>query len=107
MRSHRLDRLTRLTQGAALVGLGVFAAGCNNEPKHTNAPDPNGSHEPIHVNATAEPTAPPSASAPIAVNATAPPASASAPPATSGSVKPPTKPPIINAPPNLPPRTNG
>lgn len=113
MRSHRLDRLTRLTHGAALVGLGAFAAACNNEPKHTNAPDPNGSHEPIHVNATADPTPPPStsATAPIAVNATAPPASASAPPqtppATSGSVKPSLTPHINAPPPGLPTRTNG
>lgn len=108
MRSHRLDRLARLTQGAALVGLGVFAAGCNNEPKHTNAPDPNATGEPIHINATATPQPSASVTAPTAVDTTAPPTpSASAPPATSGSAKPPSLTPHINAPPNRPPHTNG
>jgi len=106
MRRHRLDRLSRLTQGAALVGLGTLAAACDNSPKYVNSTPPT---EPIHVNATAEPTASDSASAPVAV---APPPSASAAPSASSSGRiiinapPPSVPPHVNSPPK-PPRTNG
>lgn len=37
MRSHRLDRLARLTQGIALVGLGISEAACGGEPR-VNSP---------------------------------------------------------------------
>ena len=64
MRKKQLDRLSKLTTGAALLGASVFASACNNEPHAVNGPDPRGT-EPIHVNATATPTTvetPPSAS---------------------------------------------
>jgi hypothetical protein len=48
MRSHRLARLARLTQGAALVGAGLFDSGCKKEQV-----------EPPHINATATPTTEP------------------------------------------------
>jgi hypothetical protein len=38
MHSHRLRRLTRLTQGVALIGLGLGKVGCATEPPHVNAP---------------------------------------------------------------------
>jgi hypothetical protein len=47
MRPHRLDRLARLTQGIALVGLGISEAACGGEPR-VNAPHPD---EQPHVNA--------------------------------------------------------
>jgi len=116
MRRHRLDRLTRLTQGAALVGLGTLAAACNDTPKYVNSPEPQPT-EPIHVNATAEPT--PSATAP-AVDAAAAQASASAAPSAAPSASwgkptinappkpPPSMVPHMNSPPIIkPPRTNG
>lgn len=108
MRRHRLDRLTRLTQGAALLGLGTLAAACNDTPKYVNSPEPVSS-DPPHVNATATPT--PSASVPFGVNATAPPPSASAAPSATPSATA-TGRIIINAPPQVPPppkppRTNG
>lgn len=71
MRRHRLDRLTKLAQGAAMISFGVIAAGCEKtggakpeEPIHTNA-----TAEPPHVNATATPM--PSA-APSAAPSTTP-----------------------------------
>jgi hypothetical protein len=112
MRRHRLDRLTRLTQGATLVtlgvGLGALAAGCNNEPKAVNSPDPK---EPIHVNATADPPASGSA-APTTMNAPDPTPTTTATPtatATATTTQAPTasasarthRPPTINAPPHV------
>lgn len=38
MRSHRLDRLAKLTQGVALVGLGLTEAACGGEPRVNSAP---------------------------------------------------------------------
>ena len=38
MPSRRLQRLAALTQGLALVGLGVSASACNNDPPHVNSP---------------------------------------------------------------------
>jgi hypothetical protein len=66
MRHHRLDRLARLTQGAALVGVGLFDVACNKEPVKPEEP---------HINATAMPM--PSESAPLpSMNATATPPAA-------------------------------
>jgi len=63
MNRHRLERLARLTTGAALIGASALV-GCNNDPKAINAPDPqphpNATAQPEpthHVNATAEPAA--------------------------------------------------
>lgn len=50
MRPHRLGRLTLLTQGLALVGLGAFAPACQKEPSMVNGPDPN-----LHINAPPTP----------------------------------------------------
>jgi hypothetical protein len=46
MRPHRLDRLARLTQGAALVGIGLFDAACGKEPKPDYRPVPNATATP-------------------------------------------------------------
>lgn len=63
MHTHRLNRLAKLTRGVALVGVGATFA-CHDQPATMNGPDPNPTHEPIHVNAPApQPSAPPSASA--------------------------------------------
>jgi hypothetical protein len=66
MRSHRLNRLTLLTQGIALVGFGMSELACGNKPT-VNGPAPEEPHinapptpEPAHVNAM--PTPGPSAS---------------------------------------------
>jgi len=84
MRPHRLHRLTLLTRGVALLGLGAPAAAC-----HKAATD--GGNEPIHINApftpppadAADPAAPSSstaaAGAPDAGDAPAASAAASAP----------------------------
>lgn len=59
MRSHRLSRLTKLTQGAALVSVGLgFGTACK-DPPHTNASDPGKPH----VNAPPTPI-PPTSNAP-------------------------------------------
>lgn len=85
MHDHRFKRLARLTQGVALLGLGV-TAGCHKDPPplqpddpHINAPpDPPASAsaptppkvEDIHVNSPpTPPSAAPSASAPVAPSA--------------------------------------
>jgi len=83
MHKHRLDKLAKLTKGAALVGIGAVF-GCRSESHTMNAPehvDP--TYEPVHTNAPYEP--PPSASA-------------------SGVLSPPrpTNMPHINAPPRRP-----
>ena len=103
MRRHRLDRLSKLTQGAALVSLGALAAcNSNGDTKQVNAPAAQPT-EPIHVNATPTPSASatPSAAAsaaptvaPPTINATAAPEK----PAPSASVARPHLP-RINAPP--------
>lgn len=53
MRRHRLDRLQKLAQGAAVISMGVMSGvgtgGCQDKA----APKP---QEPIHTNATATPT---------------------------------------------------
>lgn len=80
MRRHRLARLSKLTQGAALVSVGTLVAcNTNGDTKHVNAPAPT---EPIHVNATAEP-APSASAAPSAAAATSGAQTATQPPATS------------------------
>jgi hypothetical protein len=107
MRRHRLDRLTRLTQGAALVGFGTLAAACNDTPKSVNSPEPQPT-EPIHVNATAEPTA---SATPTPSASAAPSAAPSAwwgkPTINAPPKPPPSMLPHMNSPPNMPPRTNG
>lgn len=71
MRSHRLSRLALLTQGVALVGLGLSELACSkdpppvtsgSEPPHMNAP-PESPPPPKHVNAPETP--PPDASTPL------------------------------------------
>jgi hypothetical protein len=52
MKRHRLEKLTRLTKGAALVSVGALSFACNDTSKTVNSPP----QEPIHVNATATPT---------------------------------------------------
>lgn len=100
MRKHRLERLRRLTQGAALVG---FAAGAGGAAC-TKDPPP---HEPVHVNSppSPDPSGQPSATASQTSTAVASaPASASA----SASEVPGPGPigPIVNSPPLTPPKTN-
>jgi hypothetical protein len=53
MVSHRLSRLTLLTQGAALVGLGLSHLACGNDPPVASPTNP--VNEPTHVNAPAPP----------------------------------------------------
>ena len=81
MRSHRLNRLTLLTQGIALIGFGMSELACGNaSPPIVNGPAP----EAPHVNAPPAPTEPAHVNAPPT---TAPSGSASA---TPLSPKPPT-----------------
>ena len=102
MRSHRLNRLALLTQGAALVGLGLSQLACGKD-----AAPPN---EPIHVNATATSASASASAAPAPSEGTpkrvnAPPpdtspsasASASAKPSPSAGL-PPRSPVIMNSP---------
>jgi hypothetical protein len=104
MRRHRLARLSKLTQGAALVSVGALVAcNTNGDTKHVNAPAPT---EPIHVNATAEPAPTPSA-APSAAPSANPAASAPAQPSATTATAPTAsstahpKLPRINAPPHF------
>ncbi len=70
MHKHRLDRLARLTKGAALVSIGAVSLACNDTAKMVNnAP------EPVHINSPAPP---------MALDA-APPTSASATADTTGA----------------------
>ena len=100
---HRLERLARLTRGAALIGLGTFAACKNADPKEPIKTDPaTTASEPKHINVPPDPTLTPSATAtqPVPVD-TLPHINATATPPSSS-----TKPPHINAPPihiNAPP----
>lgn len=88
MRRHRLDRLSKLARGAAVISLGMAAAACDKE----GAPKP---QEPIHTNATAEPPH---------VNATATPQPSVAPPvAPPATLNPSSVPHTVNAPPQLQP----
>jgi hypothetical protein len=83
MRNHRLNRLALLTQGVALVGIGMSALAACNDPPHVNSPPPDRPNinsppqqplpsaapvEPDHVNgpATPPPTASGSASSAVA-----------------------------------------
>lgn len=110
MGKRRLDRLARLTQGAALVGIGLLA-GCKDEPTHMNtvAPEPEGgatTSQTRTMNATATPPSA-TASASAAPSASAA-TSASAAPSTVKSTTPPaptkTSPPHVNALPNFDPK---
>ncbi|HSO40101.1 MAG TPA: hypothetical protein VLT33_46555 [Labilithrix sp.] len=93
MRAHRLGRLTSLTQGAALVGLGLVQAACGKDA----APPA----EPIHINSPPQPA--PDAAAPVAVVEPAPSASASSASSASSAGHGLTRP-MLNAPPKkLPP----
>ena len=83
MRRHRLDRLSKLAQGAAVISMGVLTAGCDK----TGGAKP---EEPIHTNATAEPPH---------VNATATPMPSAAPSATPAVLNPSSVPHTVNAPP--------
>ncbi len=93
MRRHRLDRLSKLAQGAAVISMGVLTAACDK----AGAPKP---EEPIHTNATAEPPH---------VNATAMPtpsaAPSAAPAATPVTLNPSSVPHTVNAPPQQMPPT--
>src|SRR6478672_7475920 len=40
MRSHRLQRLTQLTRGVALIGIGLSAEACASDPPNVNGPSP-------------------------------------------------------------------
>ena len=71
MIDHRKSRLSLLTKGAALVGLGMAAA-CAKEPGPVNGPDPNA----IRIGATAEPAAADAATAPAIAPTNSPAASA-------------------------------
>jgi hypothetical protein len=62
MRHHRLERLARLTQGAALVGASLFDVACGKEPVKPEEP---------HINSPPNPT--PTESVPLGMNATATP----------------------------------
>ncbi len=86
MRRHRLDRLSTLVRGAAVLSLGMAAAACDKE----GAPKP---EEPIHTNATAEPPH-------VKETPTATPQPSVAPPAT---LNPSSMPHTVNAPPQLQP----
>lgn len=117
MRSHRLDRLARLTQGVALVGLGITGVACGGEPR-VNSPHPD---EKPHINAPPEGLGGiPGASdaggattpAPVGsadpgkaptVNSPPPSPSASASAAPSAGTVGPGKPPLLNSPPPKPP----
>jgi hypothetical protein len=101
MRSHRLSRLTLLTQGIALIGFGMSELACAKDQPNVNGPNP----EPLHINAPPTPTASDSAVVPTPdnmphMNATAtPPASASAAPSSSTTAPPvPSPPRHTNAP---------
>jgi hypothetical protein len=95
MRNHRLHRLALLTQGVALVGLGMSQLACGKD----GAPP----GEPIHVNSPAPtPPTPPTPPAPVAE----PKAPEPIPSATAQAVAPtapPTTMPHMNAPPKKPP----
>jgi hypothetical protein len=84
MRHHRLDRLARLTQGAALVGMGLFDVACNKEPVKPEEP---------HINSPPQPDPTPSN---IGINATATPPPADTPDA-GGAAPPPSMRHTINA----------
>lgn len=81
MRRHRLHRLTLLTQGVALVGLGLAEGACHKDPPPLQPDEP-------HINAPPDPTvsAPtPPPSVPVHVNAPAPTTPPSAAPLASGA----------------------
>jgi hypothetical protein len=98
MREHRLGRLASLTQGAALVGLGLVQTGCGKD----GAPPT----EPPHVNAPPQPTmvvaAPDAGPLPPPTTNDAPPTTNAAP--TIGAVDAGAPRPTLNAPPKkIPP----
>ena len=71
MIDHRKSRLSLLTKGAALVGIGMAAA-CAKEPGPVNGPDPNA----VRMGATAEPAAADAATSPAIAPTNSPAASA-------------------------------
>lgn len=108
MRPHRLNRLARLTRGAALVGLGLAAPACGKDPATPGeGPYINSPPEPkAHINA---PETPPSAApvasetptppAPVHVNATPTPTpTTSSPPAGTATPDGPKAPKHVNSP---------
>jgi len=90
MHRHRLDKLARLTQGVALVGLGTVASCKTHSIDNLNGPDPT----PPHINAPA----PPGSSSPGAGDGApaAPPPSDAPTPSASATMRH-----TINAPPRL------
>jgi hypothetical protein len=81
MHRHRLERLARLTRGAALVSASALAA-CRDAPNNMNGPDPT-----PHINATADPT--PSTTASAAVSTNVEPSATAIPSATMTATPPP------------------
>src|SRR5690348_3658876 len=64
MRHHRLNRLALLTQGAALVGLGISQLGCGKDAAPpTERPHINSPPEPVPADAASPPPPTPTASA--------------------------------------------
>ena len=101
MRSHRLSRLTLLTQGIALIGFGMSELACAKEQPTVNGPSP----EPHHINAPPDPPAsasavPPGSELPhMNATATPPPSGSAAPSSSTTTTPPPVKPmPHTNAP---------
>jgi hypothetical protein len=109
MLRHRLTRLSQLTQGAALVGLGLGLTNlaCSGPPPHVNSgPDTSATPsaapaEPKHVNAPAAdpPATPPSAPPDPPAHVNSPSPSTDSPPIGKVDPKPPTH---TNAPPTKP-----
>ncbi len=102
MRSHRLDRLAKLTKGVALVGLGLTEAACGGEPR-VNSPHkdekPNVNTVVMEDAGTSAAPAPSGSTVvsdvgpgmPVHMNAPSPSASTLPAPPTVNTVKPPPK----------------
>lgn len=124
MRSHRLDRLARLTQGVALVGLGISGVACGGEPRvnsphkdeqpHINAPPEGLGGIPGASDAGGAATPAPSAAPVASTDPAKAPTVNAPPPSASGSAAPsaapggPPKAPLLNSPntPKPPTHTN-
>jgi len=97
MRNHRLDRLARLTQGAALVGLGMTQLACSKDGTSPPA-------EPVHVNSPPMPRPEVDAAPPAALPSESPPSANAPPMAADAGGGPGVGRPTMNAPPRkLPP----